>query len=349
VLGAIGGLAGTWLGIRVPQLMAPTMTERRLLEREGRVIWRLALIFLFATLASVALTLWFAARPNAVMYAVLGNMAMGVAFAAICIIRGVRLNGQIKKIRREISPEQDPNPTWLKDRMGLANEPGKAKWVGRRATSKRQLLGWPIYDFQVSDPSSQQSSSDARHAKGWIAVGDKATGFVAIGHYARGIFAFGGRSLGVVSFGGVSMGLVSFGGVALGLLAIGGGAIGHSAIGGGAIGWQAAGGGAFGIYSANGGLAISGNIAEGGLAISWKYAVGGEARAPEANTEIARSECSKSWVAEYLNTQTIANNPQAFQTNAMIYGTIVPVAFSVLFAVCVPMLMYRRNEQKIDA
>lgn len=139
-VGAIGGLGGTWLGIRVPQWMAPTMTERKLLEREGRFIWRLSLGFVFALLVSVAVALLFATLPNVVMYIVLGNMLMAICFAAVCIIRGMGLNQQIKHIRQTINPDEDPNPTWIKDRMGL-----------RRNRAKQNGL---VVDRQVSDEYS---------------------------------------------------------------------------------------------------------------------------------------------------------------------------------------------------
>lgn len=347
LLGAIGGLGGTWLGIRLPQLLAPTMTERRLLEREGKVVWRLALLHMVFTLATVVLALIFARRTDAVMWAVLGNMLMAVCFAVTCVIRGMRLNKQIKQLRQTLAPEEDPNPTWLKQRIGLANGTSQPRWAGRRMTSQRTWLGWPLYDFQVSDPNqtqyqTQPAHAQPLHARGWLAVGDKATGFLAIGGIARGFIALGGFSVGVISFGGFAIGLLALGGGALGVLALGGLAVGHSAIGGGAVGWQAAGGGAIGVYSANGGLAIAGHIAEGGLAISTEYAVGGDAKAPEANTEEAKSECRKSWVASYIDQEKIRRDPGAFRSQLMIFTTVIPVGFSVLIALVLPMLMYRR-------
>ncbi|MBX3421141.1 MAG: hypothetical protein KF752_06250 [Pirellulaceae bacterium] len=344
LLGALGGLIGTWLGIRIPQWLAPTMTERKLLEREGRVIWRLTLIFSCAVFATVAWALFHG--PKAIQATVLTSVLMSTVLALFCVIRGIRLSGQIKHIRQTIAPEQDPNPTWLKDRVGPVNQLGKAKCSGRRITSQRQVWGWPVYDFQVSDIASTAASSKPLHAKGWIAVGDKATGFIAIGGTAKGFLAMGGRSLGVISFGGLSAGLLSAGGLALGILACGGLAIGHSAIGGGAVGWQAAGGGAVGIYSANGGLAIAGHTAEGGLAISAKYAVGGDARAPEANTDVASLECRKSWVANYLGRHAIANNPQAFRWRVAIYFAILPMVFFMLVTVGFRMLMYQPRASK---
>ncbi len=343
LLGIMAGMGGAWLGIRVPQLMAPTMAERKVFEREGRVTWRLALCFLAAHLGSVVLTLFYASKPNAVMIAVLGNMLMGLCFAVICVVRSIRMNKQVQRIRDTVTPEQDPNPTWLKDRLGLTEVPGKLRWVGRKATSQYRLLGWPLFDFQVSDPTNSRSMSSPLHAKGWFAVGDKATGLVAIGGIARGVLAIGGLALGLFSCGGLCLGVVSLGGTTLGLLSMGGLAVGHSALGGGAIGWQAAGGGALGVYSANGGLAVAGHIAEGGLAISKKYAVGGEARAPEANTPAARDACAKSWVGQFFNSQAIAKNPGEFRQKVLIYGTVLPIVLSVLLGLGLPMLMYRRQ------
>ncbi len=131
LLGATGGIFGSWLGIRVPQLMAPTMTERKLLEREGRVTWRMCVLFFVASVISIVLAILFAEQPNAVMLAVLANMLMALVFATVCVARTVRLNKQIQRVRQTITPEDDPNPTWLKDRLGVANSPRKS------------YLGWP--------------------------------------------------------------------------------------------------------------------------------------------------------------------------------------------------------------
>ena len=85
------------------------------------------------------------------------------------------------------------------------------------------------------------------HAKGFIAIGDKATGFIAIGGLARGVIAIGGCALGLISFGGVSLGaLLAVGGLAIGGVAFGGAAVGGVAMGGHASGFYACGGAAFG-------------------------------------------------------------------------------------------------------
>ena len=342
VTGILGGLGGTWLGTRVPQLLAPTMTERRLLEREGRLIWPLTCIYLSFLLFTVFLGLMFGQHALARTISFVGYAVTTVSFVAFAIVRGIRVNLQIKKIRETIRPEDDPNPSWLKDKLGTSGQAGKPKLVGRRFTSRLRLLGWPLYDFQVSDPVfSQVTPRRALHAKGWIAVGDKATGLLAVGNFARGIIAIGGVCFGLVSFGALSIGLLTLGGLSMGLLATGGLSIGHSSIGGAALGWQSMGGVAVGIHSANGGLAIGGTLAEGGKAISWGYAVGGSARAPEANTEAARVACRESWVAPYVGTELLLKDQKRFIINQLAGSLAIPVFVSLVLG-GFSLSMYRR-------
>jgi RNA polymerase sigma factor (sigma-70 family) len=342
VTGILGGLGGTWLGTRVPQLLAPTMTERRLLEREGRLVWRLTCVYLSFLLFTVLLGVLFGQHAVARAISFVGYAVTTVSFVAFAIVRGIRVNLQIKKIRETIRPEDDPNPSWLKDKLGTSGQAGKPKIEGRRFTSRLRLLGWPLYDFQVSDPVfGQVIPRQALHAKGWIAVGDKATGLLAVGNFARGIVAIGGVCFGLVSFGALSIGLLTLGGLSMGLLATGGLAIGHSSIGGAALGWQSMGGVAIGIHSANGGLAIGGTLAEGGKAISWKYAVGGSARAPEANTEAARVACRESWVAPYVGTELLLKDQKRFIINQLVYSLAIPVFVSLVLG-GFSLSMYRR-------
>ena len=61
------------------------------------------------------------------------------------------------------------------------------------------------------------------HARGWIAIGPRATGVVAIGGKPTGIGASGGIAIGVFAAGGMTLGVFTIGGIAIGLLtAIGG-------------------------------------------------------------------------------------------------------------------------------
>lgn len=342
VTGILGGLGGTWLGTRVPQLLASTMTERRLLEREGRIVWRLTCVYLSFLLFTVVLGLMFGHHAVARTISFVGYAVTTVSFVAFMVVRGILVNRQIKKIRETIRPEDDPNPSWLKDKLGTSGKANKPKLEGRRFTSRLRLLGWPLYDFQVSDPVfGQVKTGPTLHAKGWIAVGDKATGLLAVGNFARGIVAIGGVCFGLVSFGALSIGLLTLGGLSIGLLATGGLAIGHSSVGGAALGWQSMGGVAVGIYSANGGLAIGGTLAEGGKAISGKYAIGGSARAPEANTEVARVACRESWVSPFFGTELLLKDQKRFVINQLVYSLAMPV-FASLFVGGFWLSMYRR-------
>ncbi len=118
----------------------------------------------------------------------------------------------------------------------------------RRYSSKAKLFGMPALSI------ARGIGPDGRpgHARGWIAIGDRATGVVAFGGSARGIVAFGGSSVGVFAVGGMSVGLfVSFGGMAISPLglAFGGMAIGAIAVGGMAIGFAAVSGSSVAYYS----------------------------------------------------------------------------------------------------
>jgi len=105
----------------------------------------------------------------------------------------------------------------------------------------------PFYDIALGPDLAHGEMRG--HARGIIAIGDRATGIVAVGGLARGVFALGGLATGLVTFGGVSLGLLTaIGGLAIGSLALGGGAVGGVAVGGGALGYYACGGAAAGAY-----------------------------------------------------------------------------------------------------
>lgn len=99
-----------------------------------------------------------------------------------------------------------------------------------------------------------EADNKPAHARGWIAIGPKATGVVAIGGRATGVVALGGMTMGIFAFGGMCIGLVTMGGLALGLLAAMGGLAGSLGIafGGLAAGSVAIGGAAVGVYAMGG-------------------------------------------------------------------------------------------------
>ena len=115
------------------------------------------------------------------------------------------------------------------------------KLVGRRYTSKAKLFGIPAISIAYGiGPDGKPG-----HARGWIALGDKATGVIACGAMATGVVSFGGLAIGVLSAGGCGIGLLSaMGGMAISPLglAVGGCAIGALATGGVSLGVGASGG-----------------------------------------------------------------------------------------------------------
>jgi len=110
--------------------------------------------------------------------------------------------------------------------------------IRRRATWS--ISSMPLYEISFgSDPGRGQMRG---HARGIIAIGDRASGVLAIGGYARGVVAIGGLAAGIVSIGGLSIGLVSaFGGLAIGALSLGGTAVGGIAVGGSTVSYFACG------------------------------------------------------------------------------------------------------------
>lgn len=100
--------------------------------------------------------------------------------------------------------------------------------------SKREWMGLPLYEIAFGPDSSRGSRKS--HAKGILAIGDRATGVVAMGGMAQGIVAIGGLSWGLFSVGGCTLGFVAgVGGVAAGGAVLGGVAVGLYAVGGLAI------------------------------------------------------------------------------------------------------------------
>ncbi len=122
------------------------------------------------------------------------------------------------------------------------------KLMGKHYTSKATLFGMPAICVALGIGDDGKPA----HARGWIAIGGRATGVIAVGGMARGVVAVGGLSVGVFTFSGVSLGLLgafsgvaispfglAFGGVAIGLIAVGGVAIGGVTAAGVCIGWYA--------------------------------------------------------------------------------------------------------------
>lgn len=103
-----------------------------------------------------------------------------------------------------------------------------------RIQSHRKLFGYPVYSIAFGP--NRATGAPKGHAKGIIAIGNRATGVLAVGGLAQGIVAIGGLSWGLFTVGGCTLGIAAgVGGVALGGIALGGVAVGISAIGGFAL------------------------------------------------------------------------------------------------------------------
>ena len=144
---------------------------------------------------------------------------------------------------------RDPDQTKL-DSAQLAQLQALASMLTLNSIRKQsdyRFLGLPLYSI-ARGPDLAKGEMFG-HAKGVLAIGDKATGIIAIGGIAIGGLAIGPVALGLVTIGGVSIGLLlAVGGAAIGLIALGGAALGIVAIGGAAEGYYAAGGAAHGAY-----------------------------------------------------------------------------------------------------
>ena len=310
LIGTLAGLLGAGLGIWVPAQMAATSAERKFLMREGRQTIGVVCMF---TLAVLACSLMLGAGASPFLFWVLLT-SISTGFTFYIIFRTLSIQSAIMKIREQVSPLSDPNPSKFRQQMK------RLQGRGRSYTSPGRLLGIPWLDIQFGNSGlADDGISNAKRAFGWIALGDRATGI---------LFGYGGFATGLFALGGISCGVFAAGGLAMGGLALGGGAVGLIALGGGAIGYDAAGGAAIGWHSAAGGGAMAEHVAVGGAALARDFAVGGAAAAQEVNTELAHSiaaQESYSWILDW-----IVANQFAFHA-----GCILLMAVCMLFQLLV--------------
>ncbi len=333
--GSLVGILGGYLGSWIPAQFAPTATERDEHLRIGRrmlLVSTLASIaLLFAILATVGKVPWWGTMLIVITWMVI--------FMTYCFVEGVTGAIRVARIRQLHSPESDPNNS--RARQFVVNRQRGIQgvaWKGRVYQSEKRFLGLPFIDIQVATPLIDGKGQQPRHARGWIAIGDRATGFIAIGGIAKGIISMGGLSVGALSVGGMSIGLLSLGGLAIGGIAAGGLGIGWLGIGGFALGWNALGGGAIAWNVACGGGALARHAAFGGGAIATDIAMGGSATAMHANDEVAKAFFADHWMPHALN----------WTTKHSVLFTMITVAVSfVPMLVMVPLVsvMYRRKTE----
>ncbi len=297
LFGTLVGLAGGWFGTWLPAQLAPTNRERQHLSRAGR---RMLIVSVIASLLLlIAIWLCISTRASGIQIAAV-TIGWMVLFQVYVWTESYFWYRAVRRIRAETPTDSDRNTAPL----AVAAQRVAKRWEGRVYRSSATFLGLPLIDICVSDPGSSSSESPTpprRHARGWIAIGDRADGvLLAIGGVARGFIAMGGIAIGCVSSGGLAIGLCSFGGLAIGAVAFGGLGIGGLAFGGGAIGWQACGGGALAWDVAVGGAAVAHHAAHGGAAIAHDIALGGGVSALHANDDVAKAFFEGHWMVELM-------------------------------------------------
>lgn len=329
LLGAGLGFVGAWFGTWFPAQMAPTETEKHLLLERGKTPLRIGAVFTISILAiAFAMSIWPNAWPTWLIAMV---VAQGI-FAIAITLHGNKTQRLVKALRKEISPDEDPNLSKIGTHFREKEKKQPIKY-GRRYTSEMKLLGLPLFDIQINDPPRLHNQGNiiepvkARTAKGWVAIGDRAIGVIAIGGFPVGVISIGGMACGVFAIGGLSLGIFAFGGLAAGGFAIGGLAIGYTAIGGGAIAW----------HSATGGGAVAWHAATGGGACAHDFAVGGGAYANEANTELA-----KQVIDEKCHMQLVQNT-WLFPAIGIAVATTVPILANYLYTTTPPEIVAKKT------
>ncbi len=332
LLGSAGGLAGAYAGTKIPALLAPTLAERLVLERAGRRSLWSGLVFTLLVLVAARYFFFEGGWKVAVPLMV----ASLLVYIGYTLRLTMQTQKQIIKIRKELKPEDDPNPSPWSRRTNAHQQ--RVVYRGKRFRSQQRLLGLPWIDIQFADLSSEWMERQSGHARGWIALGDRADGvLLAIGGMARGGIAIGGLAVGGIALGGMAAGICSLGGLALGIaIGMGGLAVGHQAFGGGAVGWDAMGGGAVGWNSAAGGASLAYHYAFGGGACAAKYAVGGAAVAPHANDAIAKEMVAAESYQQWM--LSLANHPLEFTIIIVIVSLAAP-----LFALALQRWVYVRE------
>jgi hypothetical protein len=271
--------------------LAATNRERELLQRNGRQVMSISVLFTLTILLTNLLPALFPMSRTLVIVMVIGNVVTTLAFVVWIFIAASRMNRQLRELRAETTSGTDENNTVMhRNFQAICRQ-----WRGRVWQSSWKFCGLPLVDIHVSDPRNSNVGAGQqpflpRRARGWIAMGDEARGvFFALGSRAYGGIAIGGVAVGVIAIGGLAVGGIALGGAALGGIALGGGAAGALALGGLAVGWQAVGGLAVAWDVAVGGLALSQHAAYGGGAMARDLAVGGTAQALHANDDVAKA------------------------------------------------------------
>lgn len=105
--------------------------------------------------------------------------------------------------------------------------------------SPRKLFGWPLLSINLGFDNPH---GEMRHARGVIAIGNRATGIIAFGIFvARGLFTVALIATGLVSVSIASVALLSVSVVGLGIVSVSVFAVGYLAVGILALGYKCVG------------------------------------------------------------------------------------------------------------
>jgi len=105
--------------------------------------------------------------------------------------------------------------------------------------SKRKFLGLPLFSINLGFDTT---IGKMRHARGFIAIGTRATGVLSFGFFvSRGLIAIGGIALGLGTVSLFSIALISVSVFGLGIVSVSVFAIGYLAVGVFALGYKSLG------------------------------------------------------------------------------------------------------------
>lgn len=103
--------------------------------------------------------------------------------------------------------------------------------------SKQKLLGWPILSINLGF-----SEGEMRQARGWVAIGTRATGILCFGIFvSRGLISIGGIAIGLGTVSVFGLGLITVSILGLGLVSVSAFAAGYLAVGILAVGFKSVG------------------------------------------------------------------------------------------------------------
>jgi hypothetical protein len=134
LLGSLGGLLGAFLGIFIPAQLAPTMTERRIVETNGKKILVVTIIF---TLLILVISLYgpktgFNAGTGGVRFQLVTTLLTTICFIAYVTVNTLSTIFTVRKIRKLHTPATDPTASMLRNFVAKRIGAGARRPAARR-------------------------------------------------------------------------------------------------------------------------------------------------------------------------------------------------------------------------